>query len=824
MHAVSYRNDFETLIHQCRKRKWKEDVEEILNAMRNVAENGWPSDDDPNWEDGTSITNDSSPGTSSTFSDDLELRASIPPQPQLMPTSKTFVAVIDAYLTCGDEPKAWKIVEYVGRHPDLVREFGLYRKFVRGAYLLTNCDHIAELIKLARHDGVTFSTRMCIEVARMFGYRHHEGLPLIVEDLGYLVPPSQKTTRQQTALEELVKSCAYKGNEQGVEDTLKFMISQFRRSASTETAVFIACIQHSTLEQAMRSLQHLQKEQLVMNIPVYDSLLREMYFKYTRRGAVFDEASRKVAMKTLHVRRAIFEQAFQDREQLEGVTSELTEEVPQGGGDNSSALYFWCSRSKLNCSPLMFAQHAVEVLTTIRDKASKIAAESAIRAALMTAGDPVMFLLRAVVSLRFLDLTYRSLGKLAKQLLALMSSELKFEDRHAEYCVSQLHLLTVHIVKELDDVVGLHRKYPSDLLDFALEALDRDNVDKVIGFVTNREELFTLETAAVLTPKFAEMFVFGGVSTVVQFYKPDGHDSLEMRRMFIREVIEMESLDQPEENEESEEGQESAASTFPCTSRAIREFRLQHEPEFMPFVMQSLRERQLKYFAKAERDEDDGSAYLKLPLAPEQVVVVDNDDAVTLAYDVLKSENVDALGLDAEWRPDGYTGMQSKVAVLQVACGTHVFLFDFISISIGDLEDLFSYLFSSEHIVKLGFALDGDIKRLRWSFPESDCFDDFNNVLDLSFETLAPVSCLEGLYSTENASSSVPLVGPRHHRRRTKGLSALVRDVLGLPLRKTQQRSDWEQRPLTSAQISYASLDAFCLLMVHDKLTAGLWL
>ena len=37
-----------------------------------------------------------------------------------------------------------------------------------------------------------------------------------------------------------------------------------------------------------------------------------------------------------------------------------------------------------------------------------------------------------------------------------------------------------------------------------------------------------------------------------------------------------------------------------------------------------------------------------------------------------------------------------------------------------------------------------------------------------------------------------------------KGLSLLVQQCLGLPLDKTYQLSDWEQRPLLTQQIEYA--------------------
>jgi ribonuclease D len=39
-----------------------------------------------------------------------------------------------------------------------------------------------------------------------------------------------------------------------------------------------------------------------------------------------------------------------------------------------------------------------------------------------------------------------------------------------------------------------------------------------------------------------------------------------------------------------------------------------------------------------------------------------------------------------------------------------------------------------------------------------------------------------------------------------KGLSLLVQQCLGLPLDKTYQLSDWEQRPLLTKQVEYAGI------------------
>jgi ribonuclease D len=49
-----------------------------------------------------------------------------------------------------------------------------------------------------------------------------------------------------------------------------------------------------------------------------------------------------------------------------------------------------------------------------------------------------------------------------------------------------------------------------------------------------------------------------------------------------------------------------------------------------------------------------------------------------------------------------------------------------------------------------------------------------------------------------------------------KGLAGLTEKMFGHPLDKRDQRSDWEKRPLTSQQLTYAALDAYVLIQLYE--------
>ena len=58
-------------------------------------------------------------------------------------------------------------------------------------------------------------------------------------------------------------------------------------------------------------------------------------------------------------------------------------------------------------------------------------------------------------------------------------------------------------------------------------------------------------------------------------------------------------------------------------------------------------------------------------------------------------------------------------------------------------------------------------------------------------------------------------------RAETTSLSTMAKELLGKPVNKAMQTSDWEARPLSPRQLDYAALDAHVSVQIYDALTTG---
>uniref|UniRef100_H2YWK9 3'-5' exonuclease domain-containing protein n=1 Tax=Ciona savignyi TaxID=51511 RepID=H2YWK9_CIOSA len=205
---------------------------------------------------------------------------------------------------------------------------------------------------------------------------------------------------------------------------------------------------------------------------------------------------------------------------------------------------------------------------------------------------------------------------------------------------------------------------------------------------------------------------------------------------------------------------------------------------------------------------------LKIPLS--SVVIVDNEESLQQCAEAIM-QNHCVVGVDSEWTFSNSNG--EGVAVLQLAVESNVFLIDILTFTtqknIDKLGEFLSGLLRSKSHLKLGYGLNEDLQKLATSIPVlKDALKTPERVLD--FHTVLRHACrLYPKLLTVNDEASADM--SKH-----SGLSKLVLQTLGRPLNKSEQISDWERRPLRVTQITYAALDAFCLLEVNEVLTKRL--
>ncbi|XP_029143080.1 exonuclease mut-7 homolog [Protobothrops mucrosquamatus] len=184
------------------------------------------------------------------------------------------------------------------------------------------------------------------------------------------------------------------------------------------------------------------------------------------------------------------------------------------------------------------------------------------------------------------------------------------------------------------------------------------------------------------------------------------------------------------------------------------------------------------------------------------------------------------VGIDMEWRPSFSTiGGKPRVSVVQLAIWGHVFLLDMLQLlrqgergAQAALCGFFQTLLADPAIVKLGYGMSGDLRNLI-----ATC--GISRDVDLQLCGILDLQLIHQKLPKRSKKSCQPPLDPWQAKDKAwgsrppeKGLSLLVQEVLGRPLNKTEQLSNWEKRPLRETQILYAASDAYCLLEVHAKL------
>jgi len=195
-----------------------------------------------------------------------------------------------------------------------------------------------------------------------------------------------------------------------------------------------------------------------------------------------------------------------------------------------------------------------------------------------------------------------------------------------------------------------------------------------------------------------------------------------------------------------------------------------------------------------------------------RVLMLDNLEAMYEARvrinSMIENAAIDVIGIDSEYDFQPRYGVAQKAVLLQIALREFVLLFDLLYWT-DEQDQLLSDILLNCRL-KLGYGLANDVYMCRAVHPNSKSFANdavFRPQLDFA----------------ENAVRySIPIPktdqSSLNRRQRLGGLSLLTKDVLGAPLDKTFQMSNWKRRPLTNDQIEYAALDAHVLISIYDHL------
>jgi len=204
------------------------------------------------------------------------------------------------------------------------------------------------------------------------------------------------------------------------------------------------------------------------------------------------------------------------------------------------------------------------------------------------------------------------------------------------------------------------------------------------------------------------------------------------------------------------------------------------------------------------REARERATYLQLDIPLESLHFVSEPEQVAKAVRQLLAAPV--IGLDTEWRASHEPGSTngSAIALLQLGTGSEVFVVDMPALhACEELDRGLALLMESDDIAIVGFEIAGDLKKLASSYPRMQAFKAVNRIVEL-----------QRMWR--------PAAARKSSKQMSFGLSKLSEVVLGRPLNKAMQVSNWEARPLSHRQLTYAALDAHvCVrifnVMLHDR-------
>jgi hypothetical protein len=185
---------------------------------------------------------------------------------------------------------------------------------------------------------------------------------------------------------------------------------------------------------------------------------------------------------------------------------------------------------------------------------------------------------------------------------------------------------------------------------------------------------------------------------------------------------------------------------------------------------------------------------LKMSLDIDCVKFVDSEESLKF-LDLLMEGSV--IGIDCEWKPTiSKLEMNTGVSIMQLSNENYACVVDMIKLENNKyfLEKLIN-VFTNKKVVSFDF--ENDLQKLNSKFK--DIF-----------------------YSKQVNIESVDLhkiLITQYKELKIKSLTDTVKHFLKEPLCKSEQSSNWENRPLRLRQLHYAALDAYVLVMLYNIMT-----
>uniref|UniRef100_A0A0A1XQ98 Probable exonuclease mut-7 homolog n=1 Tax=Zeugodacus cucurbitae TaxID=28588 RepID=A0A0A1XQ98_ZEUCU len=194
--------------------------------------------------------------------------------------------------------------------------------------------------------------------------------------------------------------------------------------------------------------------------------------------------------------------------------------------------------------------------------------------------------------------------------------------------------------------------------------------------------------------------------------------------------------------------------------------------------------------------------YLTLALPIDAVILIDDRAKFHEMLEYLQGQLL--IAFDSEWKPSLCN--ENVISLLQIATPYRVYLLDCLSTQLSEelWQQLGQRVFNNLEILKVGFSLHQDLRMLHKSLPLQLNLNTKTCYLDLRelWRRLKYLQIVKFPYGCGTGSGG--------------SLGALTELCLGKKLDKSNQCSNWANRPLRHDQIIYAALDAHCLLQVYQ--------